>query len=156
MIPLWLQYVQAVAVVTIAAIGARLAWKQVQIADVKLQHDLYDRRYRVFYAARTLLANIGLKGSASDDDVHAFMRDTSDAVFLFDDELPKYLEEMGKRAFRHAGPVNGDVMIEYMWFGEQLSTLVSKFEPFLKLDKRQRGVAWRLRWRRSRRDKEIR
>ena len=55
MIPWWLQYLQTFALIAIPAVGACLAWQQVQIARVKLQHDLYDRRYRVFEATRKLL-----------------------------------------------------------------------------------------------------
>jgi hypothetical protein len=56
MIPWWLQDLQTFALIAIPAVGACLAWQQVQIARVKLQHDLYDRRYRVFEATRKLLA----------------------------------------------------------------------------------------------------
>jgi hypothetical protein len=43
----------------------------VQIARVKLQHDLFDRRYGVFDATRKLLANICAKGNASEEDMRA-------------------------------------------------------------------------------------
>jgi len=69
----WLQYLQAFALVAIPPIGAWLAWQQVQIARVKLQHDLYDRRYQVFDATRRLLANVCATGYASDEAQRAFM-----------------------------------------------------------------------------------
>ena len=164
MIPLWLQYLQALAVTAIPAVGAWLAWQQVQIARVKLQHDLYDRRYRVFDATRSLLAKIGAKGNASDEDMRAFVLGTADAAFLFDDDLTRYLAEMGKHAVElqsiHSALENlvGQqkaqaikVMSEKLWwFGDQLGRLIGEFEPFLKLDKRKCGVAWRLsKWRQS-------
>ena len=75
----------------IPLVGAWLAWQQVQIARVKLQHDLFERRYNVFAAARRLLAQIDTHRRPSDEDLRAFMLGTSDAVFLFDDDLAGYL-----------------------------------------------------------------
>jgi hypothetical protein len=50
--PFWVQVLQALAVPVIAAAGAWVALQQMHIARVKLQHDLYDRRYAVFEAVR--------------------------------------------------------------------------------------------------------
>ena len=100
MIPLWLQILQATAVLCISGVGAWLARQQVQIARVKLQHDLYDRRYRVFEAVRTLLVEVATHAEASNEAVFAFVRGTDDAVFLFDDDLVKYLTEIRHHAAR--------------------------------------------------------
>ena len=159
MIPWWLQYLQAFALVTIPPIGAWLAWQQVQIARVKLQHDLFDRRFRVFDAVRRLLANICANGDASDEEIHGFVFARDDAVFLFDDDLVQCLEKMRERALRlqvtnnkglletmpEAERHNANIAVsEYKaWFGEQLVGLTGKFKPFLKLDKRQRGMSVR-------------
>jgi len=158
MIPSWLQYLQAFAVVAIPPIGAWLAWQQVQIARVKLQHDLYDRRYRVFDATRRLLANTCATGYASDEAQLAFVLGTGDAAFLFDDDLTRYLEEMRKRAVTlqtisnalETLPVGAqrtrfvNVKSEHeVWFTKLLDSLADNFKPFLKLDKRQRA---RRRW----------
>ena len=64
MIPLWLQILQAFSVLCISGVGAWLAWQQVQIARVKLQHDLYDRRYRVFDATLKFLVEVTGHGGA--------------------------------------------------------------------------------------------
>src|SRR5438105_2018099 len=98
MLPSWLQYLQTVALTAIPFIGAWLAWQQVHIARVKLQHDLFERRYKVFDATRKLLISILVTGTASEEARRAFALDTVDAVFLFDDDLARYLKEMGKRA----------------------------------------------------------
>jgi hypothetical protein len=157
MMPWWLQYLKALAVVAIPAVGAWLAWQQVQIARVKLQHDLYDRRFRVFDAARRFVANIRSNGTTTDEDVRAFIVGTGDAVFLFDYALAKYLDEMRSRASemqsrnaflddRSLLPPLSPARVEatkivsehQSWFGEQMTAgLIRKFEPFLKLDKRR-------------------
>lgn len=154
-LPFWLQYLQASALIAIPAIGAWLAWQQVQIARIKLQHDLYDRRYRVFDATRRMLANVCAKGSISGEDLRTFTISTGDAIFLFDDDLAKYLDqEMTPhlRALILIGNVIDDVYVEerraeietekfdhLKWLNEQLTGLADKFKPFLKLDKRQRA-----------------
>jgi hypothetical protein len=145
-----LQYLQALAVVAIAAIGAWLAWQQVQIARIKLQHDLYDRRYRVFDATRKLVLNICVNRTASEEDTSAFRLGTGDAAFLFDDDLAKYLEQMSMNAFdiylNHRVLKNTpmgeqrtkavtDIRKHLVWFDEQLDSITDKFKPFLKLDR---------------------
>jgi len=154
MLPACLQYLQALALVAIAAIGAWLAWQQVQIARVKLQHDLYDRRYRVFDATRKLVLNICVNRTASVEDTSAFRLGTGDAVFLFDDDLTKYLEQMSMNVFdiylshrvlkneREGEQRTKAVTLikkHLVWFDEQLEIITDKFTPFLKLDKRQRA-----------------
>ena len=157
MMPLWLQGLQAFALISISAVGACLAWQQVQIARTKLQHDLYERRYRVFDAARKLSAEIVTKKAPSDGDLRAFVIGTSDAVFLFDDDIAGYLNEMRKRAYelqsiekmlevnpdstplipvgeKRTRVVNASSDL-FLWFSKNFDGLVDKFKPFLKLDK---------------------
>jgi hypothetical protein len=97
-LPVWLQYVQAAAVIFIAGIGAWIAFRQMQIAATRLQHDLFDRRYKVFDAARRLLSDVLIDGDSSPESLSAFVIGVSDALFLFDDDLVAYLEEMRQHA----------------------------------------------------------
>jgi hypothetical protein len=153
-LPLWLQYIQALAVPFLAAVGAWIALQQMQIARVKLRHDLYDRRFAVFQAARKLLAEVLTHARVSDDQFRAYVIGTSDAVFLLDDEISTYLEEIRKVAGR-LETINS--VINPLPVGEQRSALadeearitlwltaqlpdglVAKFKPFLTLDKQKR------------------
>jgi L-rhamnose isomerase len=96
--------IAAVAAVCVTVYFGRhqkmIAEEQAHIASEKLRHDLYDRRYRVFDAARRLLAQIVSQKNASDDALRAFVIDTDDAVFLFDDDMAAQLKEIHKRAQR--------------------------------------------------------
>ena len=47
-LPAWLLWVQALDVPALAGVGAFLAYQQMQIARTKLQHDLYERRIKVY------------------------------------------------------------------------------------------------------------
>jgi hypothetical protein len=93
MLPLWIQILQALALLAISAVGACLAWQQVRIADAKLAHDLFDRRFKVYDATRRMLVEVGRTRNASNEVIDAFTVNTAEAIFLFDDDLAKYLNE---------------------------------------------------------------
>jgi hypothetical protein len=151
MIPWWLQYLQAFALVAIPAIGVWLAWQQVQIARAKLQHDLYDRRYRVFDTTRKLLSEIVIHQNPSHEDLREFVRGIGDATFLFDTDLTRYLADLQRRALdmysihelMNMSPLDAQREFSiresenFLWLVEQLDTVVDKFKPFLQLDKKQ-------------------
>ncbi len=67
LLPAWVQVLllvlQALAVPVIAAAGVWIARQQMHIARVKLQHDLYDRRYAVFQALSWIASSPGLPES---------------------------------------------------------------------------------------------
>jgi hypothetical protein len=76
-----------VAAITAVCVTGYFAWRQTQIAkeqaDVakqKLRQDVferqYERRYRVFVAARKLLSEVGVHRRASNDDLRAFVQET--------------------------------------------------------------------------------
>jgi hypothetical protein len=130
-----------------------VATEQADIAREKLRHDLYERRYRVFDAARKLLCEVAIHRRASEDNLRAFVIDTGDAVFLFNDDLSNYLVEIRDRAQKLQSlsdllnipdllPV-GDQRTETVnestqlceWLVDQpQGGLVDKFKPFLKLE----------------------
>jgi hypothetical protein len=164
-LPAWIQYAQAFALIIIPFVGAWIAWQQVTIARVKLQHDLYDRRFAVFQAARKLLAEVLGHGYASDDQIRSYVVGTGDAGFLLNDEISTYLEEIRKRATRlqaikhtleplpvgdqRTALVQEDEKI-FSWFMEQVPVLVEKFKPFLTLERhetlprRLSSIRWRV------------
>jgi hypothetical protein len=127
----------------------KIAQEQADIAREKLRHDLYDRRYRVFDAARRLLAQITSQRIASDEDLRRFVIDTGDAVFLFDDDTDAYLKDIRSRAqnlqsLDHlmepmpVGPQRTSFVNkseeQFTWLVSQLDGLVDTFKPFLKLN----------------------
>jgi hypothetical protein len=96
--PFWVQVLQALAVPVIAAVGAWVALQQMHIARVKLQHDLYERRYAVFEAVRRFLDEAVSHKIVSRETYRSFALCTADAPFLFDDRLAAYLKEMREHA----------------------------------------------------------
>ena len=103
-VALMVQYVQAVGTpllaVVIAAFGAVLAWQQVKIARVRLQYDLYDRRFAVYEAARKFLAQVMAYGHPSNDDIRSYVVGSADAGFLLNNDIASYLEKIRDRGSR--------------------------------------------------------
>jgi hypothetical protein len=158
-VPGWVQILQALAVPVIAAVGAWVAIQQMRIARIKLQHDLYDRRYAVFQAVRRFLDEALANQLVSSETLRAFVLGTSDAEFLLPDDLAEYLARMRERA-RTAQSIYmvmpallpGSQQLadasraanEHMqWLGEQVEGLSARFRPSLKLDKQSRSpLGW--------------
>ncbi len=153
-LPMGVQIAQALGVplfaLVVAMFGAWIAWHQMVIARVKLQHDLYDRRYRVFDAARRFLAEIVVHRNTTDEALRAFTIGTGDAAFLFDNGTSAYLEELRRRAATlqvlnretDSMPVgqqrtnaSNKISEHFTWFVQQLDGLVDRFKPYLKLEK---------------------
>jgi len=139
---------------SIAGAGVYIAWQQKRIADVRLTHELYNRRFKVYEAAKTLLVTMQRNGRLSTDDYVTYLRGTSDAVFLLDASVVKYLEELRERVTRllvlrdqikenasgeieYQKRVNESAQIEN-WFAIQFDILVSRFRPFMRLDEHHR------------------
>jgi hypothetical protein len=153
MLPLWVQALQALAVPVIAAVGAWVAVQQMVIARVKLQHDLYDRRYAVFDAVRTFLNEAVGSRVVSPETFRTFALGTADAEFLFDDALAGYLREMREHASKaqaiyitmqqmepgdQKAAASSAASEHTMWLINQIDGLAAKFRPFLMLEKRKR------------------
>jgi hypothetical protein len=148
MLPVWLQYLQAGALILIPLIAAFIAWQQARIAWAKLQFDLYEKRFAIFAAARKLFGEVISTGNVTDASLRAYMLGTAD-VFLLNDRLTKYLEALGKRAAIlpslnyqiESLPVESAPRIELsrrrgeelVWFNNRADELVAHFKPLLKL-----------------------
>jgi hypothetical protein len=154
-LPLWVQYAQAFAspvlAIVIGVVGAVLTWQQVKLARVRLQHDLYDRRFAVFQAARKFLVEVMRQNHPSEDQIRAYVVGTADAVFLLNADVAAYLEEIRERGSRLAtinkvlqplpvGDQRSALAREdedlFDWMMRQPVGLVAKFKPFLALERR--------------------
>jgi hypothetical protein len=140
----------AIIGIAIAFVGAWVGYQQMQIARVKLQHDLFDKRFKVYEAARTLLVAATNKDQPTHEDLNTFYGMAADALFLFDDELDEYLHTFGKRihSYRvrsvilpslHEGPERNLVEAKYLmdreWLQDEFKVLRERFRPFLHLPK---------------------
>jgi hypothetical protein len=130
-------------------VGVWIAFVQSRIARVKLQHDLFDRRFAVYEATRTLLLIVMRKGTASMEDLSKFTMGAIDAVFLLDEPTSAYLQDIRQRTVKlqsRSASIDANVPVaddraelvdkthqEKNWLVDQLNIIPEKFMPFLKL-----------------------
>jgi len=156
-LPAWALWIQALGVpflaVIVAGFGTMIALQQKRLADIRLQADLYDRRYRVLEATRKFLSTITINGAVQLDAYFAFASGTADAVFLFDENVVAYIEKIQENARqlrfmqRRLGDENipqeqrakladqaADLEMQLTGAGV-LNELVAAFRPAMRLDR---------------------
>jgi hypothetical protein len=164
-LPVWVAYLQALAVPVFALIGAWIAARQMLIADERLRYDAFDRRYdkrvALYESTRAFLAKV-FQRRMSDEDIRAYGLCALDAQFLFDDEMYRYLQDIRQRvAAWHQAKSSADQMppgperdaceqIErenLNWVirqGDESTGFAVKFMPYLV--QRPAHRSWWLRW----------
>lgn len=87
----------------IAVAGVYISWQQKRIADIRLLHDLYDRRSKVYIAAKTLLVAMQTNGKVSLDEYFAYRRETADASFCWTPALLSTSTSLESGLWRRTG-----------------------------------------------------
>src|SRR5215813_1655276 len=156
-LPIWVQYAQALGAPAIAVViggfGAWIAFQQMRLARIKVQHDTYDRKYAVFLAVLwVLLVVAALKRAPTLEDMRGFINEMAAAPFLFDDQLVKYLNEIEGHVSRANGlhdiittnnlatdeqkaSASRELEGHISWLSEQSNVVTEKFRPALALSK---------------------
>jgi hypothetical protein len=139
---------QGLAVPTIAAAGVLIAWQQKRLADIRLQNDLFDRRFKIFEAARTLIRRTCHQPNIPFEDFQRFALDTADADFFFDRDILMYLEELHHRVGRLPGlfividgkqsgaDINAAITEKtetLIWLSGEITGIVARFKPSMEL-----------------------
>jgi hypothetical protein len=146
-LPGWMQWAQAIALIVISCLGSWIAFKQVRIAAAKLNLDLYDRRFRVFEAARHFVGRFLIEGGFTPEDITKFSSGVADAIFLFDGEVKNYLDGLREKAFvyrkkdRQSKTASDDKIEEIVddlakmedELTDEFPRLIEVFKPYLKL-----------------------
>jgi|SRR6185312_11338599 len=88
--------VQALAVPAIAFAGVWIAAEQKRLADIRLRNDMFDRRFKIYDAALTLLrlATNRQDVGGDIDTMVAYREGTQAAAFFFGTKVQAYLEEI--------------------------------------------------------------
>jgi len=147
--PEWIQILQGLLTPVVAFVGIYFAWQQLAIARAKLQHELFDRRYKIFEATRSFLTNILTEGDVHREAQWKYRAEIADAEFLLNEDVCLYLEDIWKHAVnlealskRREGMLGEEKRLEYIdreddelgWLLEQLPLLSKRFKPFLHLE----------------------
>jgi hypothetical protein len=139
-----IDWLKALATPAIAVAGVVIAVGQLRIANVRLTHDLFDRRYIIYTAARKFIQEICQKLTVTIEERSSFVYASADAVFVLDRGLAAYLEELRVKAVQAAGLHDkigsgsaSQAEIEERtrlanWFSTQINALTENFKPFLQ------------------------
>ena len=131
---------------------AESARQQADLSIVRLQHDLFDRRWEIYDVVFFFLIEILQSSNLSREGMRKFVRETRKSVFVFDQETTDYFEYMRKQAVFLQGAASflsdQNNLVEperteaarrlselFMWFEQQFESLVERLKPFMALDK---------------------
>jgi hypothetical protein len=92
--------IQSVLTIVIAASVAYIALRQWLTARDKLRLDLYDRRLLIYREVVEYLSLMMQSHEIKTEDLGKFRAATSEADFLFDPEISKYIDEVGNKAMK--------------------------------------------------------
>ena len=93
---------KGLATPAIAVAGIVIAAAQLRLADIRLTHELFDRRYAIYTAARKFIQEICQKLTVTIEERSSFFYASADAVFVLDRGLAAYLEELRVKAVKAA------------------------------------------------------
>jgi hypothetical protein len=82
----------------IALTAVYIAYQQYKINKLRLRHELYERRLHVYKAVQSFLSEILIKGDVEFARCTQFYADASEATFLFDKYVQKFIDEIYKKA----------------------------------------------------------
>jgi hypothetical protein len=151
-----IEWLQALATPAIAVAGIAIALSQLRLANIRLKHDLFDRRYDIFAAARKLISEVCRNPAIPAEKIFSFYRDSGDAIFVLDADIAAYMDELKNKAFKIAElrdivarqsateDIQGAIIESRdlsLWFVNQFGVLVEKFKPFLQLQT-PRSTKW--------------
>ena len=146
-------YVQSTLPILIAVAVGYVAYQQHRTTAVRARLDLFDRRFRVVAAIRTVLSSVSRDADIKKDELLRFRSGVFEADFLFGDEIVKYIDdvylhglklatanELNKAKFDR--PDNYDVKKNAVemdthlgWLTDQLGQLKVIFKKYLDVSK---------------------
>jgi hypothetical protein len=103
-LPIWVQYLQALGPVFVAlAVGGLawlVAWRQWRTANYRLCFDLFEKRYAIYVATKSLVQKVAVHGQISFGDLGEYQRTIEGAEFLFDGETRSYFKSIIDLCFK--------------------------------------------------------
>jgi hypothetical protein len=134
----------------IAIIAAYIAYQQYRANQLKLRHELYDRRLLLYNAVAEFLAHIFRDGKAGDPQLMTLLQKTRESYFLFGKDVSDYVTELYKKGvdlecndtqLHHSNlPVEERTRLAHAngelrkWFGHQFDIAQKKFAAKLSLE----------------------
>ena len=151
----FLPYFPALLTAIIAGAAAWLTYLQQRTNALRLKHELFERRYKVYESFRSFISGVMQEGKTSTAACLSFLRETNQAEFLFGPEIPEYLTAVFKkglnlvrtheRLFGEEGlqigaertKVAEENSDHLQWFGDQFEVARERFRKYLNLTRLQ-------------------
>ena len=145
-----MEYYISVIASLIAGIVAWTGYQQHCLAKEKLKLDLFEKRFSVYKGVQIFLSQIMIEGKLSLDSLWELQKSTQEAEFLFETEIPKYIDSIRSNALKirtiqskYENMPTGDerrrlIDKEHTIFTEltnELPVLSQVFMPYLKFSK---------------------
>ena len=115
-------YISAIATL-IAGIIAWTGYQQHRLAKEKLKLDLFEKRFSVYKGVQIFLSQIMQEGKLNLDSLWELQKATQEAEFLFETEIPKYIDSIRSKALKMRTIQS---KYENMPTGDERSRLVDK------------------------------
>lgn len=148
----WIQILQGLLTPVIGVTTAYIAWQQWKMNRQKSILDRYERRLKIYQRIVEMIRLIAKDFKPDIQDLLKFSADTAEADFLFEEEIPTYINEIFKhgvslntanfeyRDFTQPIPAGYDhqkvvdaLTTEEKWFVEQLPIAKKKFKKYLDI-----------------------
>jgi hypothetical protein len=151
----WTAFLTALSTPLLALIAAGIAYRQAKVARSKLNLDLFEKRFKMFDAARKLIGSVVSRGNVTQEELGDFMRETLGAKWIFSDSFGDYLTEMRDKAIDLQTLCSElDVVVTSQtpaeeaerkkllanrrvvknWFYHQFTVLENKATPFMQIE----------------------
>lgn len=143
----WIDILSALLTPTIAIAGIGIGIFQWKINQKRLQHELFERRIKLYEIITTHIANGISHGTFDNNEEMQFLRDTKHARFVFDKNIADFVDEIYKKSIdlsflsRREQQLKGAALEKTMqkrtqvfkWFQEELNNIQNRFEKYLQL-----------------------
>jgi hypothetical protein len=130
---IWTLVTFAVAVAAVV-----IAWRQYSIAQDSLRLALFEKRFKVFDATRTVLADHIQGEMPQSSRLLSYAWETADARFLFGPEVVGYLDEVFTRlnrlqaAYKGGAATAAQLQELTLWIANQRDVLPRVMQPYLR------------------------
>ena len=144
--PHWTAFLTALLTPTVAVLGSYIAYKQWRLGQDKLRLDLFDRRFRLYDATKTLLFDIATLAKVDDAQVLQHASLVGESKWLFGPEVTNRVEqlyaparELQNLAYELARTTAAEELLALYakrselttWFMQQYASLDQAFAPYL-------------------------
>jgi hypothetical protein len=92
------QYVLSFITISIGAFVAFIGYQQFQVNREKFKLDLFEKRFAVYKGVQVFLSYVMRDAKVDLEKFYEFRASTQDAIFLFADDVQKFLQSIDKKA----------------------------------------------------------